>query len=238
MRLLYIFPHPDDESFGPAAVMHQQRTAGHEVFLLTLTRGGATKQRHRLGLSIDAMGEVRLREMLEMEKTLGLSGMTVWDYPDSGLKHLDPRILEQAIREHVETVRPDILVSYAVHGVSGFHDHLVTHAVVKRLYCALRDRGHPYLRRLAMLTLPDSGDPVFLPAGFRMKQSESGDIGCAVPLDADARAMMVACLRCYATYQDTIAESGVIEKIGDTVFFELFGERYDPPLVDLCDALS
>ena len=172
MRLLYIFPHPDDESFGPAAAIHQQREAGHEVFLLTMTRGGATRQRHRLGLSIDEMGEVRLQEMLEMEKELGLSGMMVWDYPDSGLKHLDPRILEQAIREHIEAVQPDILVSYAVHGISGFHDHLVAHAVVKRLYCELRDRGHPFLRRLALLTLPDGGGPVFVPTGFRLKHSE------------------------------------------------------------------
>ncbi|EGL81366.1 LmbE family protein [Caldalkalibacillus thermarum TA2.A1] len=37
MNILYIFPHPDDESFGPAAVMHQQIKAGHRVYLLTLT---------------------------------------------------------------------------------------------------------------------------------------------------------------------------------------------------------
>ena len=49
MRILYIYPHPDDESFGPAGVMAKQRREGHEVHLLTLTRGGATRQRHRYG---------------------------------------------------------------------------------------------------------------------------------------------------------------------------------------------
>ncbi len=36
MRILYIFPHPDDESFGPARAMAAQRRQGHDVYLLTL----------------------------------------------------------------------------------------------------------------------------------------------------------------------------------------------------------
>ncbi|MBE0643610.1 MAG: PIG-L family deacetylase [Bacteroidetes bacterium] len=233
MRILYIFPHPDDESFGPAAVMHQQLEAGHEVHLLTLTRGGATKERHRLGLSIDQMGEVRYREMRAVEKTLGLTGMTVWDYPDSGLKNMDPRILEGAIEDHVVALRPDILVTYAVHGVSGFHDHLVAHAVVKRMYLDMRDHGHAYLRRLALLTIPDSGEPVFVDGRIRLKNSTSEEIGCTIRLRPEDREMMIACLHCYETYQQTIADSGVIEKIGDAVHFEIFGEVHVPPLDDL-----
>jgi LmbE family N-acetylglucosaminyl deacetylase len=38
MRILYLFPHPDDESFGPAPVIKQQIENGHQVFLLTLTK--------------------------------------------------------------------------------------------------------------------------------------------------------------------------------------------------------
>ncbi len=58
MRILYIFPHPDDESFGPANAMSKQVREGNEVYLLTLTKGGATKQRHKYGYSIKEMGEV------------------------------------------------------------------------------------------------------------------------------------------------------------------------------------
>lgn len=238
MRILYIFPHPDDESFGPAAVIHQQLETGHEVHLLTLTRGGATKERHRLGLGIEAMGALRHEEMRAVERTLGLTGMTVWEYPDSGLKHLDPRILERAIEAHVAALRPDILVTYAVHGISGFHDHLVTHAVVKRMYCDMRDRGHTYLKRLALLTLPDGGGPVFLENGIRIRNSAPEDISCVVPISPADRDMIVACLRCYASYQQTIADSGVVEKMGEAIHFELFGERFDPPIADLCAQLA
>ena len=238
MRILYIFPHPDDESFGPAAVMHRQLRSGHEVHLLTWTRGGATKQRHRLGLSVDEMGEVRYREMLAVEKTLGLTSMTVWDYPDSGLKELDPRELERATGAYILELQPDVIVTYAVHGISGFHDHLVAHAVVKRLFVELREEGATWLQRLAMLTLRDSGEPVFLEQGIRLKHSTDEEIDCEVALDDADITMMKSCLRCYETYQQTIEESGVVEKVGRAIPFEFYREHIDPPAEDLFAGLS
>ena len=223
MRIAYIFPHPDDESFGPAAVMPRQRREGHEVHLLTLTRGGATKVRHELKLSVQEMGEVRLEEMRAVERELDLSSMTVWDFEDSGLKLLDPRELERAVADYLRELRPDVVVTYAVHGVSGFHDHLVTHAVVKRVYIELREEGVP-LRRLALLTVPDSGEATFIDGRIRLKHSTPEELTCSIPLtDEDVDAMRRA-LACYGTYRQTIADSGVVEKVGKELHFELFGE--------------
>jgi len=233
-KILYVFPHPDDESFGPAAAMHSQIEKGHEVYLLTLTKGGATKQRHELGLTVAEMGEVRYQEMREVEKVLRLSGMTVLDFPDSGLKEFDTRILEQAVQEHIEEITPDIVVSYPVHGISGFHDHLVTHAVVKRVYMEMRDSGADFLKRLAFFTLPDSGEPTWTSGDMpRFKLTEEELIDCIISLqDEDISAMRDA-LYCYATYRETIEKSGVIEKIGKEVYFEIFAEDFTPVLDDL-----
>ncbi len=242
MKLLYIFPHPDDESFGPAAVMHSQLKKGHQVYLLTLTKGGATRERHRLGLSVAEMGEIRHKEMLAVEEVLCLNGMTVLDFPDSGLKELDPRILEQAVKSHIESLRPDVVVTHPVHGISGFHDHIVTHAVVKRVYLELRDAGAPggagagFPRRLAFVTLPDSGRPTWNEDGSaRLKLTEEALIDCVVHLEPDDIQAMRNALACYATYKDTIEKSGVVEKIGDRVYFEFFGEDFTPPLSELTE---
>jgi LmbE family N-acetylglucosaminyl deacetylase len=35
MDILYVYPHPDDESFGPALAIARQVREGHRVFLLT-----------------------------------------------------------------------------------------------------------------------------------------------------------------------------------------------------------
>lgn len=237
MKILYVFPHPDDESFGPAAGMHQQLGQGHEVHLLTLTKGGATKQRHKLGLSVEEMGEVRLGEMKAVEETLGLTSMKVLDLPDSGLKHMDPRQIEKVVKQHIEELKPDILVSYPVHGISGFHDHLIMHYVAKRVFLELKDQGAAYLKRLAFFTILDSGGPSMLDGMFRLKQSKPEEIDCILALRPEDREMLVSCLNCYQTYQEVIEETGVVEQIGDKLHFELFNESFEPPLQDLSDQL-
>ncbi|WP_018478364.1 PIG-L deacetylase family protein [Pontibacter roseus] len=233
MRILYIFPHPDDESFGPAPVMWQQLEQGHQVYLLTLTRGGATKVRHELGLSVEEMGQVRYKEMREVEKVLGLTGMTVLDLPDSGLAQMDPREIEQVVAAHIRQVQPQVVVSYPVHGVSGFHDHLVMHAVAKRVYLELKDSGADYLKRLAFLTLPNKTDHFRQNGQFILKHSASELIDCQVHLRPQDIEVFKKALSCYATYQGTIAQSGVVEAIGDTVYFEIFNENHQPPLTTL-----
>lgn len=233
MKILYIFPHPDDESFGPVAAMYKQLNNGHNVFLLTLTRGGATKQRFKLGLSVEEMGEIRLKEMMAVNDVLGLTGMDVLDMPDGGLKEMDPREIESVVKKYIQKIKPEILVSYPVHGISGFHDHLVMHAVAKRVFLEMKDDRHSYLKRLAFFTLPDKGGSPFQNDGFRLKHSEEELIDCIITLGAEEIEMLKRCLSCYVTYKDVIEESGVIDKIGDKLFFEIYGEDFKPPLDDL-----
>jgi LmbE family N-acetylglucosaminyl deacetylase len=237
MKYLYVFPHPDDESFGPAAAMHRQLKQGHEVHLLALTKGGATRQRHKLGLSVKEMGEVRYKEMLAVEQTLGLSSMEVLDLPDSGLKEMDPREIEDVVRKHIEKIKPHILVSYPVHGISGFHDHLIMHYAAKRVFLQMQDEGATYLKRLAFFTLPDSGAPSMQNGEFRMKRSEPELIDCTISLEAVDIQAMVDSLSCYETYKGTIEATGVVEQIGDKVHFEIFNEAFEPSLQDLADRL-
>lgn len=239
MRILYIFPHPDDEAFGPAPAIHAQVAAGHEVFLQTWTKGGATKERHKLGLSIEEMGKVRELELLESGKVLKLAGQEILDFEDSGLKHMDPRILEEATAQYIEKVRPNVVVTYPIHGVSGFHDHLVAHAVVKRVYLEMRDNGADYLQRLAFLALPECPNcDTSANTRTTLQQSPKELIGCIYQLQqADVDAFL-ASLACYKTYQAVVHETGVVKTIGDKVHFEIFGERHDPPLNDLFQGIS
>ena len=233
MKILYIFPHPDDESFGPVAAMHRQLKDDHEVYLLTLTKGEATKQRFKLNLSKAEMGEVRYREMQAVASVLGLTGMEVLDLPDGQLNEMDPRDIEKVIQRSIDDIKPDILVSYPVHGISGFHDHLVTHAVVKRVYLEMKENGADYLKRLSFFTLPDNEQPVFQGNQIRLKHTHPSRIDCVMHLETEDIEMFKKCLSCYETYKETIEESKVVEKIGDTIYFEFFGEHLDTPIDDI-----
>lgn len=235
-RILYIFPHPDDESFGPAPAIAQQLEQNHEVHLLTLTRGGATRQRHKLELSIDEMGEVRLKEMQKVSQTLGLSSMEVLDLPDSGLKDICPMDIEQAVDAHIKSIRPDIIVTYAVHGISGFFDHLVCHAVVKRVFCELRQKKSSYCpQRLAFFTL---GPVSYTGDHFKLKTSPAADIDCIIKVTPGQSELGKKALYCYESYLETIEKTRVAEHTADDVHFEFFGEHHNPPVHDLAAKLT
>jgi len=235
MTLLYIFPHPDDESFGPGPIMAKHRRDGHDVHLLTLTKGGATKQRHRLGLSVEAMGDVREQEMQCVARALDLSSLTVLNLPDGGLKYLDPLEVEQPIRERIQAVRPDVVVTYAVHGISGHPDHLVCHAVCTRLFCDLK-RADPGSapRRLALFTLVQGE---MEGAAEHLKGSPVTDIGARVLCSEEDFAAGEAALACYETYAEVVAEHRPLDQVRSGVAFELFGEDIQEPLSDITEAL-
>jgi N-acetylglucosamine malate deacetylase 2 len=239
MNIAYIFPHPDDESFGPAGVIDIQVKQGHQVHLLTLTKGGATQQRHKLGLSIEEMGNLRYQEMLEVQGRLGIDQMLVLDYPDSGLSELDPRFLEKEVRLFIEKIKPNLVITYPVHGGSGYHDHLVTHAVVKRIFLDMQENGASYLKRLAFFTMPDSGEPTFLSSGWpRLKLTDASLMDAIIPLQLENIQAMKDALLCYQSYQVIVETTGVIEKIGNKVHFEIFGEQFSPLLTSLTQGLE
>ena len=233
MRILYIFPHPDDESFGPAAAISHQARTGHEVYLLTLTRGGATKERFKYNYSIERMGKARYAEMQEVAKVLKLADLTVLDFPDSGLKEADPRKVENVVRTHIQKVDPQVVVTYPVHGISGFADHLVAHHVVKRVFLELK--GSRNLQRLAFYTL--TRQAAEQGQHHRLSFSTAEDIDCVMEVDEQDVQLLKDALGCYKTYQDMIEKTGVKNLATKQVYFEIFQEDRKPPLSDLFSGL-
>ncbi|MEJ2055270.1 MAG: PIG-L family deacetylase [Calditrichaceae bacterium] len=232
-RILYILPHPDDESFGPAGAIDKSIKSGNEVHLLTLTKGGATKQRHRLNLSVKEMGEVRYKEMLNVEKTLNLTSMTVLDFTDSGLKNLDPRELEEIVRKFILKIDPDIVVTYPVHGISGYADHLVCHAVVKRVFVDLKDKGGNNIKRLAFFGITEEDRRINEDLGLSALKVD--DIDCIVKISTENSSAAQRALDCYETYQPVIERSRIREMVTHSVPFEFFLESFNPPVSSLTE---
>jgi N-acetylglucosamine malate deacetylase 2 len=233
MRILYVFPHPDDESFGPARAIAAQRRQGHDVFLLTLTHGEATSVRHTFGWSLEQMGAARVREMQDVQAALELSGMRILDFPDGGLKELDPWILEEAIRAEVLRVRPHVVVTFPIHGISGFHDHIVTWAAVTRAYLELRGPERPWLQRLAFFTIAEA------PADFpwHVNVSKPAEIDCVIEVSVADMDRFHRALDCYVTYASVIRTTRIHDVFTRDVHFEIFREAHQPPLRDLCAGL-
>ena len=219
MRILYIFPHPDDESFGPSRAMAAQRRQGHDVHLLALTRGEATKVRHTFGWTLEQMGEARYRELLAVGRALDLTDVRVLNLPDGGLKELDPSSVEASIRDEMLRVEPHVVVTFPVHGISGFPDHIVTHFAVTRVYLELRGPDHPWLQRLAFFTVVSA--PVEFP--WHVNVTAPAEIDCAFEATASDMERFHQALDCYVTYADVIARTKVHQVFDRQVYFELLG---------------
>lgn len=235
MKILYIFPHPDDESFGPAPAISAQLREGHEVHLLTLTKGEATKQRFRLKVDKKEMGEIRYQEMLNVEKTLCLTGMEVLNLPDGELKNIDPILIEYQVEMHINNLMPDVIVTYAVHGVSGFHDHLVSHAVVKRVFCQMKLDGSLFPKRLAFFTRMGE---VSNEGKFRLEASAGEEIKFIQKCTEEDMQKFRDALDCYESYQQVIEDSGVKNEVSNEVPFEIFGEDIDGRLGSIVEGIT
>lgn len=237
MKTLYVFPHPDDEAFGPAPVIYRQIQNSEEAHLLTLTRGGATKMRFKYELSIEEMGEVRYQEMLKVKEVLGLTSMEVLDLEDGGLATMNPLELEAIVQERIDKIQPDIVVTYPIHGISGHHDHLCIHAILKRLFSVSRSKADSNWRRLAFLTLPRPEGTEKAGGNSYVNTTKMELISCIVTLTEEEQKVLRDALYCYDTFIDVILETGVIDAIGDKVHFELFEELFDPKISELSDHL-
>jgi N-acetylglucosamine malate deacetylase 2 len=240
VKILYIFPHPDDESFGPAGLIHQQKKDGHEVHLLTLTRGEATKVKYQLGLSDQEISEKRTEDLTKVVNLLNLDTFKILDLPDGKLAHIHLHELENPIENHILSISPDILVTFPSHGISGHHDHIATHFAVKSIFIRLKGIRIPSLRRLAFITLPreEGGSDETRGGNYKVNRTMNKYIDAVITFTPEDRKVFLNSLACYEMFQPLFRESGVTELIGNKLFFELYLEKFDPPLTSLTERLQ
>lgn len=228
-RLLLVFPHPDDETYGCGGTIPKYVDEGASVFLLTLTHGEASSQGPKHGLTTSQMGEQRASEMWGLKDLFGLRELFLMEFPDAQLSNVDPRILEEAIMHIVEKVRPQVIVSYPPHGISGFHDHLVTHAVVKRVFVQARER-FPEVQRFAMQTVDER---IMMQTSRAIKGDSDETIDCVIDVSK-----YVAIKQQALDIQESIREvierdnaSGILLRHAE--HYDFWQENYSPHVSDL-----
>ena len=136
--LLAIFAHPDDEAFSSGGTLAHYASLGIKVNLVCSTRGEAGKITDP-NLTVDDLGRHREFELREACKTLGINEPIFLGYRDSGrLERLrkddplasinvDPREIESRVREQIEKLQPQVLLSFDPHGGYDHPDHTVIH---------------------------------------------------------------------------------------------------------------
>jgi LmbE family N-acetylglucosaminyl deacetylase len=156
--LLAIFAHPDDESFGPGGTLARYAAEGVEVRLIVASRG----ERSTLGSSTDHMpeqlGALREEELRCAAAALRLKDVTILDYPDTRIGDADPAELRAVLRNAIEGMQPQVVLTFEPEGITGNPDHVaVTEATTLAFLDSypLAARTGDNARRLYYWTIPD-----------------------------------------------------------------------------------
>lgn len=120
---LFIYAHPDDESFVSGTPM-QLAAAGHTIALLTLTRGDAGLW---LGKDFGSwskleLGTERATEWAAAVECVGFQWSRLLRYPDGGLKDAPADVITADIVGAIRDVRPDIVCTFGPEGAGSEHD--------------------------------------------------------------------------------------------------------------------
>lgn len=146
-RLLGVFAHPDDESFGSGGMLARYAHSGVEVHVCTMTDGAAGSFDPQIlaGMGVATLAEARRRELACACGELGVT-LHMLGYRDSGMEgtpdNKHPESLYQADLEQVAQqlvgliceVRPQVVVTHDPTGGYFHPDHIKTNHAVMRAW--------------------------------------------------------------------------------------------------------
>src|SRR5688572_1604398 len=89
-RLLFIYAHPDDESFNAAGIARMYADRGADIALVTATRGDAGRAGEPPICCREELPARREAELRDAAAILGVGQVTMLDYLDKHLAEAPP----------------------------------------------------------------------------------------------------------------------------------------------------
>lgn len=149
--LLAVHAHPDDESITTGGILARYAAEGVRTVVATCTGGDVGAIRDPSLASADTLGTVRLRELAEAARILGVARLVTLGYRDSGMRgwpdnqHPDSLLQAEshaAVGRLVRLIReegPQVLVTYDEQGNYGHPDHVRAHQLTVAAFNAAGD---------------------------------------------------------------------------------------------------
>jgi LmbE family N-acetylglucosaminyl deacetylase len=142
--LLFIFAHPDDESFSGAGTAMEYAAEGARIALITATRGEQGKQGDPPICTREELPAVRERELRDAAAIIGFDEVQILDYRDRQLADAAPDDIRATLVSHIRRLRPSIVLTFDPNGFNVHPDHLAISRFVSDAVAAAGDpRWHP-----------------------------------------------------------------------------------------------
>ena len=195
--LAAVLAHPDDESFGCAGALALARDAGATTRLLVVTRGEAGTAD---GEPDPAFGDRREAELIGAAKAIGLDEVSILEgYADGAVADQPFDTLVDEIAAWLADRRPQAVITFGPHGVTGHPDHVVVGSATRWAVERLAESGQA---PNAVYVI----SPIFDPGGNRYDLSpEEQTATHRIDITAVAPRKLEA-LRSHASQSDTAEE--------------------------------
>lgn len=125
--LLAVYAHPDDEAFGSGGTLAKYATAGHDVYVVTATRGEAGQISDPDLATPAALPEVREEELRCACRIYGVHSPIFLDYVDGQLTIVNQGQAVARLVRIIRELRPQVLITFGPDGIYGHYDHLAVH---------------------------------------------------------------------------------------------------------------
>jgi LmbE family N-acetylglucosaminyl deacetylase len=122
--ILSVWAHPDDESYCCAGLMAAAVRAGGRVVCVTATRGELGSTDPGRWPPGPQLAEVRTKELAACLAEVGVTEHIWLDYPDGGCDQIDDGEAIGRLREIVEAVQPDTVLTFGPDGGTYHLDHM------------------------------------------------------------------------------------------------------------------
>lgn len=145
-HVLVVFPHPDDESFGPAGTIANFTKSGIPVTYACLTLGEMGRNMGKPPFANrESLPQLRKQELIDACEILGIKDVRMLGYRDKTVEFEDEAEVIAAIKRIIIEVQPSLIIThYPGHGVHPDHDATAkaTVAAVKQLSPEKRPELH------------------------------------------------------------------------------------------------
>ena len=120
--ILGVWAHPDDETYLTAGLMARAAREGDRVVCLTATRGEGGSMDHERWPP-ELMGEARETELMRGLAILGVTEHLFLGFPDIDMDTPLPGEGAGKVREIMEEVQPDSVLTFGPDGMTGHEAH-------------------------------------------------------------------------------------------------------------------
>lgn len=181
MKVLFVFAHPDDETFSSWGTIKLLSKQGIDVRLVVATRGEEGQLGDPPLCTREELGVIREKELRAAARILGVSNLHVLNYRDSTLQKIPIVKLEYRIALIIHKVRPDVVITFDKQGVSNHPDHIAVSQAATSAFKKYKHRAKKHVR-LYYVTAPLSNIKKLEKAGLsynafgKMKGTPDGNI--------------------------------------------------------------